>query len=142
MINCIRSSVSFCILFLFLYTNNINAQGFNSITTPDGTNIVAVGNSGKIYRSASGGVTYTSSTVSGAPNLSSVTSFGNDVWLTGQNGNVIKTLKTISPNSTYNVGSAANLNSITFLCIMVKDAPKYCRYNRPKFIRLIVPSGS
>lgn len=115
MINCIRSSVSFCILFLFLYTNNINAQGFNSITTPDGTNIVAVGNSGKIYRSASGGVTYTSSTVSGAPNLSSVTSFGNDVWLTGQNGNVIKTLKTISPNSTYNVGSAANLNSITFL---------------------------
>ena len=111
----IRSSVSFCILFLFLYTSIMNAQGFNSITTPDGTNITAVGNSGKLYRSASGGVTYTSATVSGAPNLYSVTSFGNDVWLTGQNGNVHKTLKTTSPVSTYNVGSSATLNSITFL---------------------------
>ena len=113
--NSIRSSVSFCILLLFLYTNLSNAQGFNSITTPDGVNIIAVGNSGKLYRSASGGVTYTSSTVSGTPNLYSVTSSGNDVWLTGQNGNVIKTLKTSSPNSTYNVGSSANLNSVTFL---------------------------
>lgn len=111
----IRSSVYLCILFLFLYTNLLLAQGFNSITTSDGTNITAVGNAGKLYRSASGGVTYTSSTISGAPNLYSIVSFGNDVWFTGQNGNVYKTLKTISPVSTFSTGSSATLNSITFL---------------------------
>ncbi len=93
----------------------ISAQGFNSITTPDGTYIVAVGNSGKLYRSANGGVTYTSSTVAGSPNLYSVTSFGDDVWMTGDNGNIIKTLKTASSNTIYNAGTAVTFKSVFFI---------------------------
>ena len=108
----VLSVISFC---LFSVSGNIQAQGFNSITTPDGVNLVAVGNSGKIYRSASGGVTYTSSSVSGLPDLKCVTSFGNDVWMCGQNGNIYKTLKTVSPYTPYNTGTSNTLNSITFL---------------------------
>ncbi len=110
----ILSCASYCILFTICITGILSAQGFNSITTPDGINIIAVGNSGKIYRSASGGVTYTSSVLPGAPTLYSVTSSGNDVWIAGQNGNIVKTLKTTAPNNIYNVGSAATLNSVVF----------------------------
>ncbi len=109
------SSILLCILFGLLSADSISAQGFNSITTPDGINMVAVGNSGKYYRSGNGGVTYTSFTLAGTPNLNSVTSFGNDVWIAGQNGNVVKTQKTSSPTTTYNVGSSNTLNSIIFI---------------------------
>ncbi len=107
--------VFLCILFSFSYLNNLSAQGFNSITSPDGTNIIAVGNSGKYYRSGNGGVSYSSYTLAGIPNLNSAASSGNDVWIAGQNGNVIKTLKTPSPVNSYNVGSAVTLNSVTFI---------------------------
>ncbi|MDQ3019318.1 MAG: hypothetical protein M3R36_01925 [Bacteroidota bacterium] len=102
------------LFILFFLSNDINSQGFNSITTPDGNNIIAVGNSGKIYRSANGGVLYAEYIIGGL-NLYSVTSFGNDVWIAGQGGNIYKTLKTDSPIYTYNVGSAVGLNSITFI---------------------------
>jgi photosystem II stability/assembly factor-like uncharacterized protein len=110
----VLSVISFCIISI-LSSGNIQAQGFNSITTPDGVNLVAVGNAGKVYRSASGGTTYSSSSVSGSPELKSVTSFGNDVWMCGQNGNVIKTLKTTSPFTAYNTGTSNTLNSVTFI---------------------------
>jgi photosystem II stability/assembly factor-like uncharacterized protein len=103
------------VLSIVLVSGNITAQGFNSITTPDGVNIVAVGDAGKVYRSASGGVTYTSSSVSGLPDLKCVTSLDNEIWICGQTGNVIKTQKTISPLTTYNTGTSSTLNSITFL---------------------------
>lgn len=117
--NHLLTLVAFYILTGFILSENINAQGFNSITTPDGVNMVAVGNSGKYYRSGNGGVAYSSYTLAGAPTLKSVTSFGNDVWMAGQNGNVIKTLKTISPNTVYNVGSSVTLNSIAFISSLV-----------------------
>ena len=97
-----------------IISNNIFAQGFNSITTPDGVNITAVGNSGKLYRSSSGGVTWTSFT-HGALNMNCVTSFNNDVWIASNNGTVYKTLKTVSALSTFNVGSSTNLNSVDFI---------------------------
>lgn len=103
------------VMILSSLSENVSAQGFNSITSPDGINIIAVGNSGKMYRSANGGVTYISTTVSGTPNLYSVTSFGNDVWMTGDNGNIIKTLKTASSNTVYNAGDAGTFNSVYFV---------------------------
>jgi len=99
---------------IFLISANAFAQGFNGITTPDGSNLIAVGNSGKIYRSVNGGILW-SNTTFGATNYYGITSFANDVWFCGQNGNVHKTLKTSAPNSTYNVGSSATLNSIHFI---------------------------
>lgn len=90
------------------------SQGFNSITTPDGINVVAVGNAGKVYRSANGGNTFSGYIIT-SQHLNSVTSLGNDVWFAGQSGNTYKTQKTISPFNTYNVGSLVTLNGISFI---------------------------
>jgi photosystem II stability/assembly factor-like uncharacterized protein len=96
-------------------TSAVSAQGFNSITSPDGTNVIAVGNSGKIYRSANGGVTYTNTILAGSPNLYSVTSLGEDIWIAGQDGNVRKTSVSASSFNIYNTGTSVNLYSIYFI---------------------------
>ncbi|MEO8666481.1 MAG: YCF48-related protein, partial [Ignavibacteria bacterium] len=107
-------TVLFFMFSFFTLPDTILAQGFNSITTPDGINLIAVGNSGKIYRSSNGGVTYISFTF-GAQNFNYAASLGNDVWFVGQNGNTYKTSKTNAPINIYNTGSSSNMNSIVFV---------------------------
>lgn len=101
------------IILTLVVNQSINAQGFNSVTTPDGVNVIAVGNSGKLYRSANSGSSWASYT-NGALNMNSVASLGNDVWIAANNGTVYKTQKTFAPVQTYSVGSSTNLYSITF----------------------------
>lgn len=110
----ILSVVFLCTLLGIINTSKISAQGFNSVSTTDGTNIIAVGNSGKIYRSANGGTTWVGF-INGAVNQSCVTSYGTDVWIAANSGNVYKTLISASAITSYNIGSSTNLNSITFL---------------------------
>jgi photosystem II stability/assembly factor-like uncharacterized protein len=103
-------------LFAFFITftsGKIFSQGFNSIHTPDGVNVIAVGNAGKIYRSSNSGNTWSSYTFN-TDNLRSVYSFDNDVWIAGDNGNIYKTSKTNSPIATYNVGESFSINSVCF----------------------------
>lgn len=88
-------------------------QGLNSIHTPDGINVIAVGDQGKIFRSSNSGATWASYSFN-SENLNCVYSYGNDVWIAGQNGNVYKTAKSISPISTYNVGESFTIRSIYF----------------------------
>ncbi|MBK9333646.1 MAG: hypothetical protein IPM96_14900 [Ignavibacteria bacterium] len=90
------------------------SQGFNAVTTPDGVNLVAVGNAGQLYRSGSGGTTWVS-VPNGALDMNDATSLGNDVWIAADNGTVYKTLKTSSTVNTYNVGSSVDLHSIDFI---------------------------
>jgi len=104
----------FCLIFYTLFSKGVLAQGFNSITTADGLYLVAVGNTGKLYRSATGGSTWTSFT-NGALNMNCAASFGNDVWIASNNGTVYKTLRTNSPIFTYTIGSAGSLNGV--VCI-------------------------
>ncbi|MBK9406393.1 MAG: hypothetical protein IPN57_18010 [Ignavibacteria bacterium] len=108
---------AFRLIFLCIIIINsgkIFGQGFNSITTPDGSNLVAVGNSGKLYRSASAGVSWVSYT-NGALNMNCVTSLDNDVWIASDNGTVYRTLKTVSTINSYTVGSSVNLYSVHFI---------------------------
>jgi len=95
-------------------TGNAFAQGFNSITTPDGVNLTAVGNAGKLYRSANGGSTWVS-VPNGSVNMNSVTSYGNDVWIAANGGTVYKTEKTITPLTSYSTGTSSDLKSVTFV---------------------------
>ena len=107
--------ISFLFLFVFSLTSNFTfAQGFNSIHTPDGVNVIAVGNAGKIFRSTNSGTTWASYT-SSAVNYNSVSSFNNDVWIAGNNGKVYKTLKTNSTLTPVDVGVATSINSVYFL---------------------------
>lgn len=111
-------NICYCLIFPIIILTaftSAHPQGFNSVTTPDGINILAVGNAGKYYRSGNGGVTYSSYTIVGTPVLKSVACYGNDIWFCGQNGNVYKTQKTVSPVSSFNVGSSGTLNSVTFI---------------------------
>ncbi len=92
----------------------VMAQGLNSITTPDGVNVVAVGNLGKIFRSTNAGSSWASYT-NNSDNLNSVTSFGNDVWIAGSAGDVYKTTKSISPVTSVSLGEVFKINSIQFV---------------------------
>ncbi len=103
------------ISFLTLSAFNFSfSQGLNSITTPDGVYVIAVGNQGKMFRSTNSGTTWSSYT-STSDNLNSVTSFSNDVWIAGSAGNIYKTTKSIAPLTSISVGSSFRINSIQFL---------------------------
>ncbi len=112
-----KSKFKFSLLFSFvilLTSNLVFAQGFNSITTPDGVNVIAVGDAGKIFRSENGGNSWSSYTLS-AVNFKNVFSFNNTVWIAGNDGKIYKTLKTNSPINSYNVGTTNSINSVCFL---------------------------
>ena len=105
----------FLIAILLSLTNNIaSAVGFNSIYTPDGVNIIAVGDQGLLFRSSNAGNTWARYTIT-ADNFKSVYSLGNDVWIGASNGNVYKTTKTNSPVTAYNIGSGFTVNSVFFV---------------------------
>lgn len=101
------------LIFLSFSQDKIFAQGLNSVHTPDGINIIAVGNAGKIMRSTNAGATWASYNYT-SDNFKSVFSLNNDVWIAGDNGNVYKTSKTNSPITPYNVGESFTINSICF----------------------------
>jgi photosystem II stability/assembly factor-like uncharacterized protein len=91
----------------------IYAQGFNSITSPDGVNVIAVGDAGLIFKSQNGGNSWASYTIPSV-NFKSVTSFNNDVWMSASNGKVYKTLKSNSPVNAIELGLTSSLNAIAF----------------------------
>ncbi|MBS1552478.1 MAG: T9SS type A sorting domain-containing protein [Bacteroidetes bacterium] len=101
-------------LLIFFAAGNLFSQGFNAVHTPDGINVIAVGDSGKIYRSTNAGSSWASYRIS-TDNLKSVFSFGNDVWIGASNGNVYKTTKSNTPVAPYNTGSTATLNCVYFI---------------------------
>ncbi len=95
-------------------TYNVYSQGFNSIHTSDGINIIAVGDQGKIYRSANAGNSWKIYTLN-SNNLKSVYSLLNDVWIAGENGIVYKTSIINSSVLTINSGQNFTINSIYFV---------------------------
>lgn len=99
---------------VFLSINSAYSVGFNSIHTPDGVNIIAVGDAGSIFRSSNGGNTWASYTMPGV-NFKCVYSFNNDVWFSGDNGKVYKTLKTSTAVSTVDLGITNSINSVYFI---------------------------
>lgn len=105
----------FLMALLFLFTSgNVFAVGFNSIYTPDGVNIIAVGDQGLIFRSSNSGNTWASYTHT-TDNFRSVYSLGNDVWIGAGNGNIYKTTKLNSPITAYNIGASYTINSVYFV---------------------------
>ena len=112
-----KKQISVFFLMALLYSfalSNVFAVGFNSIYTPDGVNIIAVGDQGLIFRSSNAGNTWASYTHT-TDNFRSVYSLGNDVWIGANNGNVYKTTKLNSPISTYNIGVSSTINSVYFV---------------------------
>jgi photosystem II stability/assembly factor-like uncharacterized protein len=101
-------------ILLFSQFNDSFSLGLNSVTTPDGINVIAVGNLGKIYRSIDAGSTWGVYTLS-SDNLNFVSSYGNNVWIAGSAGNIYRTTETLSHISTSATGESFKINCVTFV---------------------------
>ena len=109
-----KFSLSLAILMSMIFCSQlIYAQGFNSITTPDGVNVIAVGDAGLIFKSQNGGNSWASYTIPSV-NFKSVASNNNSVWMSASNGKVYKTLKSNSPVNAVELGLTSSLNAIAF----------------------------
>lgn len=102
------------IIISFFMTYNVYPQGFNSIHTSDGINVIAVGDLGKIYRSANSGNSWKIYTLN-SNNLKCVYTLSNDVWISSDNGKVYKTTILNSPVTAIDLGQNFSVNSIYFV---------------------------
>ncbi|RPI17625.1 MAG: T9SS C-terminal target domain-containing protein [Ignavibacteriae bacterium] len=78
-------SVSVFLLCVLFITGLSNAQGFNSIFSNNGTEVIAVGKNGNVFRSIDGGLNWGSYPL-GILDLNSVYGVGNNIWIVGNNG--------------------------------------------------------
>lgn len=83
----IRSSLLALCAILTVGLGTAAAQGFNATHSKDGTDVWAVGDSGRVLRSLDGGATYASSTV-GTANLRAAAHRGLTVLLAGDGGHL------------------------------------------------------
>lgn len=100
--------------FTLLALTQLNAQGFNSIYTPDGIYITAVGDNGLVFRSSNAGNVWAQYNY-GTDNFKSVHAVNDDVWIAGNSGKVFKTFKNSSPLTTIQTPTSNNFNGIFFV---------------------------
>jgi photosystem II stability/assembly factor-like uncharacterized protein len=100
-------------ILLFLGAENSFAQGFNSVTSPDGIFVVAVGDAGLLFRSSDGGNTFAQLSV-GAEGYKDVCSYGDNVWFCGTNGKIYLSSKEVQAVTPVTAGSST-LNGIDFV---------------------------
>ncbi len=93
---------------------NVFGIGFNSITTPDGVNIIAVGDGGLLFRSSNAGQTWASYTIT-AGNFKSVSSFNDDVWIAADDSKIYRTKKLNSAITPATVGVNNKFRSVFFV---------------------------
>ena len=100
--------------FTLVITSFSFSQGLNSVASSGTNNILAVGNTGKILKSTTGGSSWNSFTINPAVNYKSITQTGNYYFITGDNGKIYKTVITELNLSEYNTGITTSLNSVFF----------------------------
>lgn len=103
-----------CLFAIVVMTLPAFGDGFYGIHSPNGVDVWAVGNSGTIFHSFNGGVTWTSSTL-GTATLRAVYAMPPNVWIAGDNGT---TYSSTDGGSTWNqqtVAGGASLRSISFI---------------------------
>jgi photosystem II stability/assembly factor-like uncharacterized protein len=79
------------LIFTVIFIPSLFSQGLNSVTSFNTNNIIAVGNSGKIFISTSGGNGWASYTINPTVNYKSVTQTGDYYFISGDNGKIYKT---------------------------------------------------
>jgi photosystem II stability/assembly factor-like uncharacterized protein len=94
--------------------SQVNAQGLNSVYTPDGIYVTAVGDNGLVFRSSNSGDVWAQYTY-GSDNLKCVYAINDDVWIASSNGKVYKTFKGSSPLSSIQTGTTNTFNSVFFV---------------------------
>jgi photosystem II stability/assembly factor-like uncharacterized protein len=110
-----KTKILFLLLLLVLSVNLSFSQGFNTIVSPDGSNVFAAGNQGKIFRSVNGGQAYASYIINNTVNYNYGFASDSLVWFAGSDGKVYKTAKNAINLIPYNTGVTSSINSIFFL---------------------------
>lgn len=96
------------LLLLGVLNGTAGAQGFHSVHSSNGTDVVAVGNSGLIFRSLTGGVTWTAVTPE-PTTLRAVVSAGTRVLAAGDGGRLLESTNGGATWSGRTIGSGADL---------------------------------
>lgn len=103
------------LLSIFVFSaGSIQAQGFNSVTSPDGIYVIAVGDNGLLFRSSNGGNSFAQLT-SGSDDFKNVCSVGDNVWFCGEGGKVFSSSKVVSSVTQNTTGTSNTLNGICFV---------------------------
>lgn len=102
-------------LSLFVFTllfSNSYSQGLNAIVVPDTSNVLAVGDNGKMMRSSNGGLTW-SRTTGSSVNYKCAGWVADMVLIGGSDGKVYKTSKVNTAVTGYNTGTTNSINGIS-----------------------------
>jgi photosystem II stability/assembly factor-like uncharacterized protein len=105
----------FLLLTIFSTIFNLNAfsQGFYSVYSKDGNDVIAVGNNGIFFRSNDGGNTWGSASL-GSTTLNSVFAINLKIWVAGNNGSLAYSSNNGAGWTIYNI-SSSNLKSVFFI---------------------------
>jgi photosystem II stability/assembly factor-like uncharacterized protein len=101
------------LILVTAFTSNVFSQGFNSVHSPDGNTVVAVGDDGLIFISTNGGSNWGHINYTPAYDFTDVFTSGNKCWITTSTGNII-----LGDLSTYSFSpflDGNKWNSITFV---------------------------
>lgn len=111
----IAKILSICtVITLFTLSAITFSQGFNSVYSKDGSDVVAVGVSGNLFRSGDGGNTWSSYSL-GFSNLNCVFAMNQSIWITGSSGQFyFSSNNGVTWSNQTLLGGSMNLNSIFF----------------------------
>jgi photosystem II stability/assembly factor-like uncharacterized protein len=102
------------LLIIVLSPLHVFSQGFNSISSTDGSFVVAAGDQGLVFRSSNGGTSWESFTI-GSSNLNCVAAYGGLYWIVSANGKVYKGSSSLPGSLTTTNLESVSLNGIAFL---------------------------
>lgn len=108
-----NSLALFLLIAAIFSTAQIRSEGFNSIYSKDGIDVIAVGSNGNLFRSWTGGTSWGTYPL-GSNNLNCVQAAGNYIWIVGSNGVFyMSTNNGINWNS-QTLAGGQNLKSVSF----------------------------
>jgi len=108
---------NFFTLFLFiivlLTSARTNSQGFNSIFSKNGSDVIAVGAGGSIFRSWTGGTSWGTYPL-GSADFNSVQAIGTYIWIVGNNGTYYYSSNDGVNWNSQTLAGGQNLKSVSF----------------------------
>ena len=106
--------VLFLVLFFpLIFSSQVFSQGFNAVYSKDGTDVIAVGSNGSVFRSWTGGTAWGNYPL-GSNNFNAVRSMGFLIWIAGDNGTFYSTTNDGTTWNSQTLAGGENLNSIYF----------------------------
>jgi photosystem II stability/assembly factor-like uncharacterized protein len=102
-----------CLLLVIVFVGQSWSDGFNSVHSPNGADVWAVGNGGSVFHSIDGGVTWSGTNI-GSAKLRSVYAIGSNIWVVGDSGFVYTSIDGGTNWSQQILAGGSHLYSVVF----------------------------